>query len=113
MTEKEKIEFIDCMKGLYFLEINLKKKGIYEDYLLSSFHLEVLSIHKMFKDYEDLESMYINLLEQCKKDCRLMELVYTLEMDKLPFEKRSRIPEIELRVMDIACNYIAVTKGLL
>jgi len=42
-----------------------------------------------------------------------MELVYTLEMDKLPFEKRSRIPEIELRVMDIACNYIAVTKGLL
>lgn len=101
------------MKGLYYLGINLRSKDLFYEYILTGFHLEVLSTHKMFKDYEELEKMYIILLERCKHDRRLMPLAYTLEMDKLPFEKRARAPQIELLIMDITYNYIAVAKALL
>lgn len=34
-------------------------------------------------------------------------------MDKLPFDKRQRSPEIEQLVLDIVYNYVAVAKFLL
>lgn len=80
------------MKGLYFLEINLRGKDLFYEYLLTGFHLEVLSTHKMFKDYEELENLYITVLNRCKTDKNLMNLAYTLEMDKLPFDKRTKTP---------------------
>ena len=38
----------------------------------------------------------------------MLPLSYTIEMDKLPFEKRKRIPEIEQLILEIVYNYIAV-----
>lgn len=101
------------MKGLYYLENNLRAKDLYYQYLLTGFHLEVLSTHKMFKDYEELEQLYIVVLQKCKTDKNLMQLSYTLEMDKLPFDKRKKTPLIEKLIMDITYNYIAVAKALL
>jgi hypothetical protein len=54
LSDREKGDFIDSMKGLYFLTVETRKKGIFEDYLLTSFHLEILSNKNMFKDYEEL-----------------------------------------------------------
>ena len=42
------------MKGLYFLEIDLRKQNLYYEYLLTSFHLDMLVTQNMFKDYEEL-----------------------------------------------------------
>lgn len=50
------------MKGLYFLGIDLRGKDLYYKYMLTGFHLEVLSTQKMFKDFEELEEMYIEVL---------------------------------------------------
>jgi hypothetical protein len=62
VSEKDKGEFIECMKGLYFLGIDLRGKDLYYKYMLTGFHLEVLSTQKMFKDFEELEEMYIEVL---------------------------------------------------
>jgi hypothetical protein len=43
----------------------------------------------------------------------VLPLSYTIEMDKLPFEKRKRIPEIEQLILEIVYNYIAVAKSIL
>ena len=72
LSEKDKADFIDSMKGLYFLSIQLRKKGVFYDYLLTSFHLEMQVMKNMFTDYEELENLFIKLLEGSKKDRQLV-----------------------------------------
>ena len=67
VNEKDKAEFIDSMKGLYFLAINLAHKDFYYRYMLNGFHLEVLTTQRLFKDYEDLENMYVEVLQKCRQ----------------------------------------------
>jgi hypothetical protein len=52
------------------------------------------------------------LLQGCKTNERLFE-AFAIEMDRLPFEKRVKVPLIEQTLIDIATNYIGVTKALL
>lgn len=39
----------------------------------------------MFKDYDELEALYIDVVKNSRNDPSLLDLVYTLEMDKLNF----------------------------
>lgn len=66
----------------------------------------------MFRDYNELEELFVRLLESSRHDGKLVALVFSVEIDKLPFDKRSRIPEIEQLIIDMAYNYIGVVKGL-
>jgi predicted RNA-binding protein associated with RNAse of E/G family len=66
------------MKGLYFLEIDLRKKSLYYECMLTNFHLDVQISHRMFKGYAELEELYINVLQNCKINTELMDLVYGL-----------------------------------
>ena len=80
------------MKGLYYLKIELRREGVYYLYLLSSFHLELLYNQNMFKDYRELEGLFIDVLEGCKKERRLVDIAFAMEIDRLPFDKRNKIP---------------------
>lgn len=104
---------MNTMKGLYFLTINLRSRGIYYDYLLTSFHLEVLCNHNMFKDYTEIEDIFIQVLEKSKVDSSLLLLVYSLEIYRLPFARRTKTPELERLVLGMTYNYIAVAKHIL
>jgi len=66
------------MKGLYFSMIKLREMDLYYECLLTNFHLDILTSHRMFKDYEELENMSINVLKRSKNDASLMEVVYIL-----------------------------------
>ena len=53
------------------------------------------------------------MLRGSRNDPALLDLVYTLEMDKLSFERRNRVPEIENEVLAITLDYVGVAKGVL
>jgi len=53
------------------------------------------------------------MLSNCRKDPTVCEHTFAIEIDKLPFEKRSKVPQIEELIVDITHNYIAVSKHLL
>ena len=52
--DKEKRDFLDAMKGSYYLSIDLRKKSIFYEYILDTFHQEHIDSHRLFKDYEKL-----------------------------------------------------------
>ena len=69
---------MDCLKGLYFLQVDLKSHSLFHNYMLTSLHLEVTTGSNMFKNYEELEQLCIDVLEQCRKDVQLLNLAYTI-----------------------------------
>jgi hypothetical protein len=42
VEEREKRDFLDCLKGLYFHRVGLQSQGLYYRYIFSSLHLEYL-----------------------------------------------------------------------
>jgi hypothetical protein len=94
VEEREKRDFIDCLKGLFFHRIGLQGQGLYYRYIFSSLHLEYLEIHRMFKNYVELEEVFISVLEQARQDEELMTFVEALELNLLPFDKRRHAPRI-------------------
>ena len=51
IEEKEKMDYLNCIKGMYFVAIGLKRQDVYHEYLLESIHLEHLEAHRIFTDY--------------------------------------------------------------
>lgn len=113
VEEKEKRDFIDCLKGLYFHKIGLQRHGTYYEYIFASLHLEYLETHRMFKNYGELEEVFLRVLTDARTDERLMPFVESLELNLLPFEKRKLAPRIEEMSLDIVENYIGAAKGIL
>ena len=113
VEEKEKRDFIDCLKGLYFHKIGLQEHGTYYKYIFASLHLEYLETHRMFKNYGQLEEVFIRVLSDARSDQTLMPFVESLELNLLPFDKRNHTPEIEQLAMDIVNNYIGAAKAIL
>lgn len=66
VEEREKRDFIDCLKGLFFHRVGMQGKGLYYRYIFTSLHLEYLEIHRMFKNYNEVEDIFINVLEQAR-----------------------------------------------
>lgn len=51
VEERERRDFLDCLKGLYFQRVGLQGEGLYYRYIFNSLHLEYLETHRMFKNY--------------------------------------------------------------
>lgn len=49
----------------------------------------------MFHEHAALEHLYLRLLQQAKHDPQLLPLAYTLELERIPFDKRQKVPELE------------------
>lgn len=67
--------------------------------MLTSLHLEVATGSNMFKNYEELEQLCIDVLQQCRQDVQLLNLAYTIELDKIPFKRRKQVPLIEQKIL--------------
>lgn len=67
----------------------------------------------MFKNYSELEEVFISVLTDARCDERLMHFVESLELNLLPFEKRKHTPKIEELSLDIVENYIGAAKFIL
>jgi|688.fasta_scaffold171357_1 hypothetical protein len=56
------------MKGLYFHKIGLKNQSTEYKYYFTSLHLEYLDLHRMFKNYTEIEEIFIEVLLATKSN---------------------------------------------
>ena len=98
---------------MYFLAVGVRRQSVFHDYLLTSIHLEHLEAHRIYTDYEELERLYVSVLKMAKTEEHYLMEVLTLDIDKLPFERRKLVPEAELLLLEIVTDYIATAKQVL
>lgn len=73
------------LKGMYFCRKDLKKTGVYYEYLFASFHVNHLDMYKKFADYGYLEKLFINILKHSITDVNSLPLSLYLDFWFIPF----------------------------